>query len=307
MVPFLSRFDSEESGIKRVIEAWHKYKSDEIEYVECDIEDSNAYDLFAVHAGTTNRFPDDRPVVSHLHGLYWTDDYEAGLWEWRANANVIESVRRAASVTVPSLWVAETIKRDARIHPWVIPHGIEYKEWEHGHEPLSYVLWNKNRMADVCDPAPVGILGRKFANIHFITTFAHETDRLPNIEVIGTQPHLKMKVLIQRAAVYLSTTKETFGIGVLEALASGVPVLGFDHGGNQEIIRHAVNGYLARPGDYDDLGRGLEYCVKFRRILGNNARITARGWNWVEPVAQVERCYKAAYARWQDEKRPFQR
>ena len=35
---------------------------------------------------------------------------------------------------------------------------------------------------------------------------------------------------------YLATTRETFGIGTLEALAAGVPVLGYDWGGTAELV-----------------------------------------------------------------------
>ena len=58
--------------------------------------------------------------------------------------------------------------------------------------------------------------------------------------------------------VYLSTSQETFGIGTVEALAAGVPVLGWASGGNLDIVQHMKTGYLAEVGDYDDLQRGLE-------------------------------------------------
>jgi glycosyltransferase involved in cell wall biosynthesis len=99
-----------------------------------------------------------------------------------------------------------------------------------------------------------------------------------------------MKSMVKQAMVYLSSTKETFGIGTLEALASGVPVLGFDHGGNRDLVKHGVNGYLARPLDYDDLAEGLRYCMKHRKVLSDNARESVKGFTWgkaCEKLAQV--------------------
>jgi hypothetical protein len=303
MFPQLSKFDSEESGIKRVVEAYHRYASSiGVEYVDCRVEDENLYDLFAVHAGSTDRFPTRKPICAHLHGLYFTSDYQANNWEWKANAHVIETIRRSIVITVPSEWVGETMRRDVRVYPFVVPHGIETSEWEHDFESERYVLWNKNRVGDVCNPEAVKRLAMKYDGTHFITTFA-PTGSPPNVKAIGLVDHERMKSLVQRAHVYLSTTKETFGVGILEALASGVPVLGFDYGGNRMLIQHCVNGYLARPNDYDDLAVGLAYCAKYHDILGKNARITARLWTWEKAMEKLKMAYDEALSTWVDKQR----
>lgn len=131
MLPRLSSFDTEESGIKRVVEAYHRYASaQDIVFVDCNVADTALYDVCVVHAGTSNRYPIGRPIVAMLHGLYWTADYHGSTWEMRANASVIESVRRATVITVPSDWVAETIARDFRVRPIVVHHGIDVGAWE---------------------------------------------------------------------------------------------------------------------------------------------------------------------------------
>lgn len=304
MIPKLSSFDKEESGIKRVVEAYHKYVPQHgIEFVDCKVDDLSLYDLFVIHAGTTNRYPADKPIVAMLHGLYWTADYKSSHWEWKANANVVTSARLATKITVPSKWVAETIQRDMRIDPYIIGHGIEYNDWEHNRPNKGYVLWNKNRNMDVCDPYPVGVLAELFSEQQFISTFMPHGKDLTNIKVVGTTSHIEMKRLVQEAGVFLSTTKETFGIGTLEALASGVPVLGFAHGGNVDIVQHGVNGYLAYPNNYDDLADGLRYCVKFRKILGANAIETARDWGWEKPAELVAGAFKDAVRTWGYEQR----
>ncbi|KKK77394.1 hypothetical protein LCGC14_2854040, partial [marine sediment metagenome] len=118
-----------------------------------------------------------------------------------------------------------------------VPHGIEYLDWEHDEEHRGYVLWNKNRHMDVCSPKAVRELALLRPNILFVSTFAPK-DSPQNLKTIGLQPHDKMKTVIQRSMVYLSTTKETFGIGTLEAMAAGIPVLGFAYGGNLDLVEH---------------------------------------------------------------------
>lgn len=286
MVPHLSEVGKEESGIRRVIEAYFKYlPAFGAKMVKPGSEN---YDLKIGHAGIA---PD--ADVSHLHGLYWSGDYDSAGWEFKANQSVVQSIRSARKITVPSKWVAETIQRDIRVDPVVIPHGITWDDWQHNEGNEGYILWNKNRAADVCSPEPMAKLARMFPTITFVSTFAPKL-RPRNVKEIGLVAHATMKKIVQAAGVYLSTTKETFGIGTLEALASGVPVLGFAHGGNVDLIQHGINGYLATTGNYDDLADGLEYCIQNRETLGANARELAKEWTWEKACEKVYAVYQEA-------------
>lgn len=305
MTPNLGRFeDTDESGIKRVVAAYEKYaKQFDIDYVKCDLKEVDKYDLYAVHAGTSNAYPPDRPIISHLHGLYWSADYVPEKWELAANKHVIDSIIVSNAITVPSEWVAETIRREVRIDPWIIHHGVDWQEWQHSEDNLGYVLWNKNRFMDVCSPEAVRRLAKHRPDIEFFSTFA-PPNCPDNVFSTGVVPHIYMKKMIQQAGVYLSTTKETFGIGTLEALASGVPVLGFAHGGNLITIQHGVNGYLAKPEDYNDLMEGLNYCLKYRDILGDNARETAKAFTWEKALEKVALAYQDAIKKYEPRLRP---
>lgn len=298
-MPSIKDMDTGESGIKRVIEAYTKY-SERFGFTYVD----EGYDLVAIHAGMTTRFDLSVPTVSHLHGLYWTADYRASTWEWQANANVVASIRYAERVTVPSEWVAETLQRDMRISPVVIHHGIEWQEWEHDKEPENFVLWNKNRVGDVCSPDLVAEIARRVPDVLFICTFV-PSNAPSNMRKIGLQPHDRMKDLIQRASVYLSTTKETFGIGVLEAMASGTPVLGVDQGGNKILVEHGTTGFLSSPNHLDNLVEGLRYCLQYRPALSAHARAKAREWTWEKAVKKVGNVYRDALLSYQDWHRPM--
>lgn len=301
MIPTVKHFENYESGIKQVCAAYEKYAPHfEIQYVG----QKEACDLMAVHAGMASNFDNTVPLVSHCHGLYWSADYPSDSWELQANRNVINSIQHAEIVTVPSDWVAESLRRDMHLNPIVVPHGVEWDEWQiPGAENGGYVLWNKNRNVDVCNPEAIGHLAVAHPEIEFYTTFA-PANSMPNVMEMGITPHDQMRNIIADAGVYLSTTKETFGIGVLEALAAGVPVLGFAHGGNLITVKHMVNGYLAKPGNFAELAYGLEYCVKHRKVLSDNARETAKQWTWQSAMGIVVEAYELAVDSWQDRKRP---
>ena len=61
---------------------------------------------------------------------------------------------------------------------------------------------------------------------------------------------------------------ESFGYVILESLACGTPVAGFNVGGIPDLIKHKGNGYLARYKDADDLATGIQYCLE-NRISGS--------------------------------------
>lgn len=271
-------------GISRVVEAYQRYLP---EYGVEFVHEGEEYDIKAVHAGV------ETGEVAHLHGAYFTADYDAAEWEWESNRQIVNALRQAKQVTVPSAWVAETLQRDMRLNPTVVPHGIEWQEWQHKQPNGGYVLWNKNRDADVCSPVAVAVLAARFPSVKFISTFA-PVNRPPNVTVTGRVPFPQMKQMVQRAGVYLATTKETFGLGLLEAMASGIPVLAFAHGGAKDLVQHGVSGYLAKPGDWDDLSAGLAYCLEHRDVLGANGRELAKAWTWRAACEIVAKVYRAA-------------
>lgn len=287
-----------ESGIRRVVEAYHEHLPKfGVELVK---PNATTYDIKAVHAGMTGADND----VCHTHGLYWTADYKAADWEYRVNARVIEAIRHARTVTVPSEWVAETFRRDMRLAPAVVPHGIDWREWQHSEDNEGYILWNKNRAGvDACDNSVLTPLAKQFPNNIFVATFPPQ-GRPQNLKVLkdGVVPHSEMKRLVQRAGVYLSLVKETFGIGVLEAMAAGVPVLGWNYGGNSFLVEHGVSGYLAEPGNLDDLYTGLDYCLKYRDTLGANGRELVKKWTWQSACEKLTHIYELAM---KDDKRPM--
>ena len=246
--------------------------------------------------------------VLHCHGLEWTGDANIPgytISHHETNRAIADAARSARVITVPSQWVAETFRRDMRIEPEVIGHGIEINF----PNPVSsipddpkaaYILWNKNRVDGVCDVTPALELAKR--GLPIVSTFGN-----PKImqRVTGVLPHSEMTELVANAGMYLATTKETFGIGTLEALKAGVPVLGYAWGGNLDIIQHKVNGYLAKPGDIDDLVTGYNWILANYEEVANNAWLSVENFDVTAIAKRYAQLYRRIWAEKQLAKTPF--
>jgi glycosyltransferase involved in cell wall biosynthesis len=97
---------------------------------------------------------------------------------------------------------------------------------------------------------------------------------------------------IELAEVYSATdlfifpsSTETFGNVVLEALASGTPVIGANSGGVKNIISTGVTGYLCTPGNAEDFTTRIVQLLNHDRLrveMGENARQYALTQKWEE-------------------------
>jgi len=66
-----------------------------------------------------------------------------------------------------------------------------------------------------------------------------------------------------------SSDSEGFSNSILEFMASGVPVVATDVGGNREIIQDGYNGFLIPPGDYSALASKVILLATNKNIYNN--------------------------------------
>ncbi|MFQ5551572.1 MAG: glycosyltransferase family 4 protein [Gemmatimonadales bacterium] len=74
-----------------------------------------------------------------------------------------------------------------------------------------------------------------------------------------------------------------FGLTVLEAMATGVPVIVSEHAGAADLVRDGENGYVVRPSDIDGIAERLaELAVDpdLNHRMGREARTTAERYDF---------------------------
>jgi len=276
----------ENGGIRRVIEAQHRYlPSFGIELVS----DPMQADVEACHVIGRPQNP-KIPFVLHNHGMMWSE-YHFPQWAEKVNRDIVESMRYADVITSPSEWVTRALARGVSFPIETIYHGVDTTEWQPipVKERSGYILWNKARVDEVCDPSDMQMLAQRLPELSFYTTFGKPSS---NVFVIGQTSNKDMRTYLQKAGLYLVTSRETFGIGTLEALACGIPVVGWDYGGQSEIILPYQTGILVPYRDFDALAQAVQEILKHYDEYAERARQDAvQRWGWKDKIAKYADIY----------------
>lgn len=288
--------DVGEGGVKQVI--GHVVPHLEALGVEF-VDDRDAADVVWYHAAPyaqTRVWLEKRPgvaVVCSNHGLYWAE-YQWDAGSLAANAEVIEGMRLADVVTVPSRWVANAVNRGISADVRVVYHGVDLAEFAPAPgEPGAYALYDKTRVDPVCDPTPVIELARRMPDQKFVMTGDPPVD-LPNVLKLGRIPYEQARALTRGAGVYLAVVRETFGLATLQAMAAGVPVVGYRYGGQAEILGSEHNGGLVSPGDVDGLAAAVRWALEERADLSVEMRERAAEFTWQKAASAYYEAFLAA-------------
>jgi len=96
-------------------------------------------------------------------------------------------------------------------------------------------------------------------------------------------------------AFLFSSLTETLGLVVLEAMASGLPVIAAPAGGVADHLRHGENGLAYPPQDVRAMAEAMAGVVRdrsLRRRLALGARATAESLSWSAELDRLDRSYR---------------
>lgn len=200
--------------------------------------------------------------------------------------------RRIDAFVTPVAWLAKRVREKTSVlpeHLHIIPHGLEIERFTKG-KPAREAA--RKRFGLPPDAWVAGLIGRldpkKGQDIAVKAIAAlHLSGHSPHLLLIGDQSFaegdayaLGIHQLVDELRLndyvhffphqddvewayaaldvfVLASKSECYGMVTVEALVSGLPVIGTNDGGTVSLIDHGRNGFLVTPRDVDALARAL--------------------------------------------------
>jgi len=98
-------------------------------------------------------------------------------------------------------------------------------------------------------------------------------------------------------AFVFPSQSETLGLVLLEAMASGCPVVAVASGGIPDIVTDGANGFLFTPNSPNSAIKATQNILQAnpieKEILKKRARLEAEKWGWSEATEQLKSHYKS--------------
>jgi alpha-maltose-1-phosphate synthase len=105
-----------------------------------------------------------------------------------------------------------------------------------------------------------------------------------SVKVFGKIINAQLSEIMRQAHVFVFPSFfEGFGLVILEAMASGLPVITTTATGGADLIENGKEGFVITPGNADQLVHYLRYFLKNPEligIMGKHARLKAEQYSW---------------------------
>lgn len=257
-----------------------------------------------------------RPVILHLHGGRFADFYEeCGPLRRRFIRYVLARADRVVVLT--SRWrqriasIAPSARIEIVFNP-VAASAISSPIERRSNDTVLFLgrvtapkgIFDLLRaIVRVRDAVPavqlrIGGVGEEAA----VIAQARELGIERHVHLLGWIDGEAKRLELQRAAVFvLPSYAEGLPMGVLEAMASGAPVVATAVGGVPDVIRDGVDGFLVEPGAVEELAdcivRLLADAQLRQRIAAAAATKANELFSTETVLAQIEDLYAAVGAR----------
>lgn len=127
-------------------------------------------------------------------------------------------------------------------------------------------------------------------------------NKLENVIFEGEVKEKKVPRYYRSCDIFVSPAifGESFGIVLVEAMASGVPVVAFANEGYKEVLKSPGKKFLVKSKDYKTLSRKIESLIKDKKLrekMGRWGIKEARKYSWQKIADQILDFYELAKQR----------
>ena len=112
-----------------------------------------------------------------------------------------------------------------------------------------------------------------------------------DVRFLGFVPHGELHALYGAATVFAyPSLQEGFGMPILEAMATGIPVVTSARGATEEAAAGAA--VLVDPEDVDSIAAGIDEAIRTRESLVERGRVRAAGATWAATADATVAAYR---------------
>ncbi len=154
------------------------------------------------------------------------------------------SAARPDVILANSGWIAERIRKSWRRESQVLHPPVDLEGFPFVAEKEDYFLCAARLVPYKRVDLVVEAFRRMPGHRLVVTGDGPEMARVreaagsaPNIELRGRVPQAELVSLLQRARAFVYAAEEDFGIGMVEAQATGTPLIAYGRGGARDILR----------------------------------------------------------------------
>lgn len=117
-----------------------------------------------------------------------------------------------------------------------------------------------------------------------------------HIQFLGRIPREKTAPYYQEASIFvLASLNEGMSNAMLEALASGLPIISTETGGARDLVRENLNGFFIRMKNSEDLAKKISWLIAnkgLREKMGEESRKIAEKMSWKNVAEKYFEEYK---------------
>ena len=148
------------------------------------------------------------------------------------------------------------------------------------HKRFVYALWALKRIRKEWPGVSLVISGQETAYTDQLKYLAGSLGLETSVHFVGLANEVDLRILCEEGAVYLyPVPEEDFGMGIVEAMSAGTPVVAWNNAGPTVIVQHGKTGYLVEPFDTDEFAGRILTLLRNRelnRALGESAHAVAK-------------------------------
>jgi glycosyltransferase involved in cell wall biosynthesis len=229
-------------------------------------------------------------------------------------------IKNADAVIAMNQDMKQKIKRMYNRDIFIVPTGIDFKRFNNlsrkeiraslnlkndekiilfigNLRPVKGVMYLIHAMKFIID---------KNMNVRlFIVGGGKERDYLENlvkkydlqkyVTFFGRVSNLKISEnLVTSDLFVLPSLSEGFPLVILEAMASGLPIIASNVGGLSEIIKDFENGFLVEPKNPEKIAEKVIFLLndeKLRKTISKNNKEVAKKYSWENVIEKLEKIY----------------